>query len=184
MSRTNALADASPTPVQSSPQATPFAPHNATRIEDIMPHELSPEVVGSDNEIAGATTDMRMVMAVIQPFRLDAVTMALEQLPGFGGMTVSDCRGFGRAGHGGDAQATRGRDPHIPGAEAGDRGVTDFTTKVRLEAVVNGAGLTRLVIDTIVRVAHTGRAGDGKVFSWPVAHAVRVRTSETNANAL
>ena len=149
-----------------------------------MPHDRSPEDAGGDNATAGATSDMRMVMAVIQPFRLDAVMMALEQLPGFGGMTVTDCRGVGRAGHGGDAQGSRPRGPHLAGADAGDRGVTDFTTKVRLEAVVNGAGLARLVIETIVRVAHTGRAGDGKVFSWPVVHTVRVRTSETDANAL
>lgn len=148
-----------------------------------MLHDLTEESSRTDQHIAETeTSDMHMVMAVIQPFRLDAVMVALEQIPGFGGMTVSDCRGFGRAGHGGEAQASRARVPHA--SDAGDRGVTDFTTKVRLEAVVNGAGLSRAVIDTIVRVAHTGRAGDGKVFSWPVAHAVRVRTSETNANAL
>lgn len=149
-----------------------------------MPQDLPHEGAGSVQGIAGTTTDMHMVMAVIQPFRLDAVMMALEQLRGFGGMTVSDCRGFGRAGNGGEAQASRPRDPRAPDPDTGDRGVTDYTTKVRLEAVVNGADFAHSVIETIVRVAHTGRAGDGKVFSWPVAHAVRVRTSETNANAL
>lgn len=150
-----------------------------------MRHDLPDESSRSADHIEGMTaTDMRMVMAVIQPFRLDAVMMALEQLPGFGGMTVSDCRGFGRAGRVADSTSGGPHGPRATSSEAGERGVTDFTTKVRLEAVVHGAGLAHSIIDTIVRVAHTGRAGDGKVFSWPVTHAVRVRTSETDASAL
>jgi len=149
-----------------------------------MSQDMRDERGSTGHEVAATATDMRMVMAVIQPFRLDAVMMALEQLHGFGGMTVTDCRGFGRSGPPHDVADRGGRGSSPNGPALGDRGMTDFSTKVRLESVVNGADLARKVIDTIVRVAHTGRAGDGKVFSWPVMHVVRVRTSETDANAL
>ena len=149
-----------------------------------MSQDMRDERESTGHEVAATATDMRMVMAVIQPFRLDAVMMALEQLPGFGGMTVTDCRGFGRSGPPHDVADGGERGSSVSRPALGDRGVTDFSTKVRLEAIVNGADLAREVLDTIVRVAHTGRAGDGKVFSWPVMHVVRVRTSETDANAL
>ena len=123
-----------------------------------------------------------MVVAIIQPFKLDAVTLALERLPGFGGMTVSDCRGFGRE------KLT----PEVEDAERqaswlklpGEGGVIDFTHKARLEVAVAGRRQAELVVETIAKAAHTGRRGDGKVFIWHLAGAVRVRTLEADEAAL
>lgn len=145
--------------------------------------------------------DLWMIMAVIQPFKLDAVTLALESLPGFGGMTVSDCRGFGHGKgideeHGVSAEierstSRRGIHASGQGAQAESRhstgassAVTDFTRKVRLEVAVFGHNRATAVIEAIARAAHTGRAGDGKVFAWPLSHAVRVRTFAIGTDAL
>ncbi|MFN7943080.1 MAG: P-II family nitrogen regulator [Thermoanaerobaculia bacterium] len=120
-----------------------------------------------------------MVVAIIQPFRLDAVTLALESIPGFGGMTVSECRGFG---HGKVAD-----EPPDGEGGAGHRvaaGIVDFTAKVRLDVAVAGRARADAVVETIARAAHTGRRGDGKIFLWQLARAVRVRTSEEDRRAL
>lgn len=115
-----------------------------------------------------------MILAIIQPFKLDAVTLALEAIPGFGGMTVSECRGFGA-----EKMINEGA-----GSREQNRELVDFTTKVRVECAVPGAHQADAVIEAIVRVAHTGNRGDGKLFAWPISHAVRLRTSETGAKAL
>jgi nitrogen regulatory protein PII len=131
--------------------------------------------------------DLWTVMAVIQRFRLDPVTMALEQLPEFGGMTVTDCRGFGRgrvASEAGAGDATATTDADGPRRRSTDSGLVDFTPKVRLEIAVAGRTTADAVVSTISRAAHTGRRGDGKVFAWPIARAVRVRTFEPDASAL
>ncbi len=138
----------------------------------------------NDNAHADAT-EMLMITAIVQPFRLDAITLALEQLPGFGGMTVSNCRGFGQ----GKMRDEEEVDPG-PRAEEGlrrrrqDSGLVDFTSRMKLEIAVAGRQRANEVVETIVRAAHTGRAGDGKVFVWPIAHSVRIRTSDINAMAL
>ena len=116
-----------------------------------------------------------MVLAIIQPFKLDAVTLGLEALPHFGGMTVSECRGFGH----GKVAGEPGAIPHDQRSDA-----VDFTPKIRLEVAVNGQAQTDTVIDTIARIAHTGNPGDGKIFSWPLERAVRVRTLDEGALAL
>jgi nitrogen regulatory protein PII len=124
--------------------------------------------------------DLWMVVAIIQPFRLDAVTLALESLPGIAGMTVSDCRGFGREKLRDDSQAAGTGPP-------GDRiafGITDFTNKVKLEIAVVGLERTDEVVAVIARTAHTGNRGDGKIFTWPLVRAVRVRTLEEGASAI
>lgn len=127
------------------------------------------------------TDDLWMVQAVIQPFKLDAVTLALEELPGFGGMTVVECRGFGREKPV-EPKATEGE------RESGDRqvssGLVDFTPKLLVEAAVAGKHHARAVMDAISRAAHTGRRGDGKIFVWPLARAVCVRTFDENERAL
>jgi nitrogen regulatory protein P-II 1 len=110
-------------------------------------------------------TEMLMILAIIQPFRLDAVTVALEQVNGLGAMTVSDCLGFGRGSASSDASM-------------------DFSPKVRLEIALAGATLAQVVIDTIRRVAHTGRPGDGIILVWPLSNAVHVRTAALDERAL
>lgn len=124
-------------------------------------------------------TDLWMVMAVIQEFRLDAVTLALERVPGFGGMTVSDCRGFGQEKM---RDAVQAGDAGAPGERLGS--IVDFTSKVKLEVVVASLAHADAVVETIARAAHTGRRGDGKVFVWPLTRAVRIRTGESDRAAL
>ena len=115
-----------------------------------------------------ASEDLWLVLAIIQPFKLDSVTLALEAIQGFGGMTVSDCRGFGRE----------------KVEEGSPASVADFTDKVKLEVVVAGKEHANAIVDIIARAAHTGNRGDGKVFTWPIARAVRVRTFDEGAPAL
>ena len=128
--------------------------------------------------------DLWMVLAVIQPFRLDAVTLALESLPGFGGMTVSECQGFGRE------KLSEGDSPSEAEriSDRSDRRrrefVVDFTSKVRIEVAVAGQDRVDAVVETITRTAHTGNRGDGKVFAWQLGRAVRVRTFDEGAAAL
>ena len=134
-------------------------------------------------------TQMLMITAIVQPFRLDAITLALHQLVGFGGMTVTECRGCGRGTmRHAEEEAANDPDPHA-GARAQQRrrhdsDLTDFTSKLKLEIAVAGRPRADEVVATIVRVAHTGRPGDGKVFVWPIAHAIRIRTSDLDAAAL
>lgn len=126
--------------------------------------------------MAASNADLWMVQAVIQPFRLDAVSFALQEVPGFGGMTVSECRGYGRGkvypcGEG-DAR------------KASNEGLIDFTPKVKVEVAVAGQATAEQVVEAIARAAHTGNRGDGKVLAWPLGRAVRVRTFDDGAPAL
>lgn len=138
-----------------------------------------------DAQEAYAGEDMWVILAIIQPFKLDAVTLALEELPGFGGMTVSECRGFGRgklAAEGADELTQSGKPASraaAPGAQ-----VVDFTAKVRIEIAVAGREVAERVIETISRAAHTGRRGDGKIFAWPIERAIRIRTFDERSSAL
>ena len=127
---------------------------------------------------AGDPGDLWLVVAFVQPFKLDDVTLALERVDGFAGMTVSECRGFGhekledlRAGTEGDAAAKAG-------------GLIDFTPKVRVEVAVARRDVADAVVDAIGRAAHTGRRGDGKILRMRVDRAVRVRTMDEGARAL
>ena len=112
---------------------------------------------------------MRLVTAVVKPFKLDDVKQALEAL-GVQGMTVSEVQGFGRQ---------RGHTEVYRGAEY----TVSFVPKVRLEVLTDDADATR-VIDAIVAAASTGSIGDGKVWSTPVDEVVRVRTGERGSEAL
>lgn len=120
-----------------------------------------------------------MIMAVIQEFRLDAVTLALEQVPEFAGLTVSDCRGFGQG-------KMRGGDKSSGTSIGSDQSseIADFAPKVKLEVAVTTRENAEAVADTIVRAAHTGRPGDGKVFAWPLSHAIRIRTMQLDRAAI
>ena len=112
---------------------------------------------------------MRLVTAVLKPFKLDDVKTALEGI-GVQGMTVSEVQGFGRQ---------RGHTEVYRGAEY----TVAFVPKVRVEVLVDDADAAR-VVDTIVTAASTGTIGDGKVWSTPVDEVVRVRTGERGAEAL
>jgi nitrogen regulatory protein P-II 1 len=112
---------------------------------------------------------MRLVTAVVKPFKLDAVKSALEAV-GVLGMTVSEVQGFGRQ---------RGHTEVYRGAEY----TVDFVPKVRIEVLTDDADAGR-VIDAIVAAAQSGSIGDGKVWSTPVDEVVRVRTGERGHDAL
>jgi nitrogen regulatory protein P-II 1 len=112
---------------------------------------------------------MRLVTAVVKPFKLDDVKLALEAL-GVQGMTVSEVQGYGRQ---------RGHTEVYRGAEY----TVSFVPKVRIEVLVDDADATR-VVDTVVAAASTGSIGDGKVWTTPVEDVVRVRTGERGAEAL
>jgi nitrogen regulatory protein P-II 1 len=112
---------------------------------------------------------MRLVTAVIKPFRLDEVKTALEAF-GVHGMTVSEVSGFGRQ---------RGHTEVYRGAEY----VVDFVPKLRVEVLVEDADAAD-VVDVLVKSAQTGKIGDGKVWTIPVDDVVRVRTGERGADAL
>lgn len=118
---------------------------------------------------------MNLILAIIQPSKLDAVKEALVKL-GIQGMTVTGAKGFGRQ---------KGRPLAFLGLldMEGKPFTIDFIPKVRLEIVVND-DITDAVIDTIVATAKTGTIGDGKLFVIPVSRAIRIRTSEENEAAL
>jgi nitrogen regulatory protein P-II 1 len=118
---------------------------------------------------------MNLILAIIQPSKLDAVKEALVKL-GIQGMTVTGAKGFGRQ---------KGRPLAFLGLldMEGKPFTIDFVPKVRIEIVVND-DITDAVVDTIVATAKTGTIGDGKLFVIPVSRAVRIRTSEENEAAL
>lgn len=133
-----------------------------------------------------SAADMMMITAIIQPFKLDVVTLALERIPGFGGMTISECRGFGRRKVSTEAAAADGRGgtPEVSRHGSAEVGLTDFTQKMKLEIAVAGRARADAVISAISEAAHTGRPGDGKIFVWPIITVVRVRTLDLDAAAL
>jgi nitrogen regulatory protein P-II 1 len=112
---------------------------------------------------------VKLVTAIIKPFKLDDVKTALEGI-GVQGMTVSEVQGFGRQ---------RGHTEVYRGAEY----TVDFVPKVRVEVLCDDADAGG-VIDAIVTAAGSGSIGDGKVWSTPVDQVVRVRTGERGAEAL
>lgn len=112
---------------------------------------------------------MRLVTAVIKPFRLEDVKAALQEA-GISGMTVSEAQGFGRQG--GHTEVYRGAEYRI-----------DFVPKVRVEVVVDDSEADR-VVRLIVEAARTGRIGDGKVWTTPVEDLIRIRTGERGPDAL
>ena len=118
---------------------------------------------------------MNLILAIIQPAKLDAVKEALVKL-GIQGMTVTGAKGFGRQ---------KGRPLAFLGLldMEGKPFTIDFVPKVRIEIVVND-DMTDAVVDTIVSTAKTSTIGDGKLFVIPVSRAIRIRTSEENEAAL
>lgn len=112
---------------------------------------------------------MKLIIAVIKPFKLEEVRDALAAV-GVQGITVSEVKGYGRQ---------KGHTEIYRGAEY----AVNFLPKVRLEIVVPSANVDRAV-DAIVKTAKTGQIGDGKIFVTAVERAIRIRTGETDNNAL
>ena len=117
----------------------------------------------------GHDVGMKLITAVIKPFKLDDVKAALSGLS-VSGMTVTEVRGFGRQG--GHTETYRGAEYKI-----------DFVPKVRVEIVTDDADADR-VVDAIVAAAATGKIGDGKVWVTPVERRVRIRTGDEGAGAV
>jgi nitrogen regulatory protein P-II 2 len=112
---------------------------------------------------------MKLVTAIIKPFKLDDVREALSEI-GVQGITVTEVKGFGRQ---------KGHTELYRGAEY----VVDFLPKVKIEAVVN-AEMTDKVIEAITSAANTGKIGDGKIFVSNIEQTIRIRTGETGTDAL
>ncbi|HEY5873878.1 MAG TPA: P-II family nitrogen regulator [Ilumatobacteraceae bacterium] len=112
---------------------------------------------------------MKMITAVIKPFKLDDVKTALEQV-GVVGLTVSDVRGFGRQG--GHSETYRGAEYQI-----------DFVPKTKLEIIVDDDSVGA-VVEALTRAAATGKIGDGKVWVTNVEDVVRIRTGERGPEAI
>jgi len=112
---------------------------------------------------------MKLITAIIKPFKLDEVRAALSEL-GVSGMTVTEVKGFGRQ---------RGHTELYRGAEY----VVDFVPKARIEIAVRSEAVDQ-VVDAIVKAAKTGKVGDGKIFISDVQRVIRIRTGETDKAAL
>ena len=112
---------------------------------------------------------MKQITAIVKPFKLEEVREALGQV-GVTGLTVTEVKGFGRQ---------KGQTELYRGAEY----VVDFLPKVKLEVVVKDADVERC-IEAIIKAAKTGKIGDGKIFVTAVEQVVRIRTGETNDEAV
>jgi len=112
---------------------------------------------------------MKLITAVVKPFKLDDVREALSEI-GVQGITVTEVKGFGRQ---------KGHTELYRGAEY----VVDFLPKVKVEVAV-AEDLTEKVIEAITKAANTGKIGDGKIFVTSLEQVIRIRTGETGADAL
>jgi len=112
---------------------------------------------------------MKMISAIIKPFKLDEVREALADI-GATGVTVTEVKGFGRQ---------KGHTELYRGAEY----VVDFLPKLRVDVVLP-ASMVEAAIDAIIKAAYTGKIGDGKIFVTPVEQVVRIRTGESSIDAL
>jgi len=112
---------------------------------------------------------MKKIEAIIQPFKLEPVKEALHQIS-IQGMTVTEVKGFGRQK--GIREVYRGMEYQV-----------DLLPKVKIEVVATDEK-AQAVVDTIIEKARTGRIGDGKIFVYPVAEVIRIRTGETGEGAV
>ncbi|MBL3588872.1 MAG: P-II family nitrogen regulator [endosymbiont of Escarpia spicata] len=112
---------------------------------------------------------MKMISAIIKPFKLDDVREALSEI-GIAGITVTEVKGFGRQ---------KGHTELYRGAEY----VVDFLPKIKIDIAVEESAVDQ-VVDAVTKAAKTGKIGDGKIFVMPVEQVVRVRTGETGPDAL
>ena len=112
---------------------------------------------------------MKMINAIIKPFKLDDVREALSEI-GVQGITVTEVKGFGRQ---------KGHTELYRGAEY----VVDFLPKLKVEVVVKDSALEQ-TIEAITKAANTGKIGDGKIFVYDIEQAIRIRTGETGDDAI
>ncbi|MAL02083.1 MULTISPECIES: P-II family nitrogen regulator [Alcaligenaceae] len=112
---------------------------------------------------------MKLITAIIKPFKLDEVREALAEI-GVSGLTVAEVKGFGRQ---------KGHTELYRGAEY----VVDFLPKIRIDVVLP-ATMVEEAVEAIIKAAHTGKIGDGKIFVMPVEQAIRIRTGESGTEAL
>ena len=119
--------------------------------------------------VSPTESSMKLVTAIIKPFKLDDVRAALSDI-GVSGMTVTEVKGFGRQ---------RGHTELYRGAEY----VVDFVPKTRIEVAVR-SDLVDQVIEAILKSAKTGKVGDGKIFITEIERVIRIRTGETDDAAL
>jgi len=112
---------------------------------------------------------MKQITAIIKPFKLDEVRESLAEI-GVSGLTVTDVKGFGRQ---------KGHTELYRGAEY----VVDFLPKTKVEIVVDDMSVEK-AIDAIIKAAHTGKIGDGKIFVQNVEQVIRIRTGETGEQAV
>lgn len=112
---------------------------------------------------------MKLITAIIKPFKLDDVREALSEI-GVQGITVTEVKGFGRQ---------KGHTELYRGAEY----VVDFLPKIKLEIAIDNA-MTEQVIESIISVANTGKIGDGKIFVTPLDQVIRIRTGEKGKDAV
>jgi nitrogen regulatory protein P-II 1 len=112
---------------------------------------------------------MKKIEAIIKPFKLDEVREALSNI-GANGLTVTEVKGFGRQ---------KGHTELYRGAEY----VVDFLPKIKLELVL-GDDMVESAVDAIIKAAHTGKIGDGKIFVSTVEQVIRIRTGETGESAV
>ena len=112
---------------------------------------------------------MKLITAIIKPFKLDDVRRSLSEI-GVNGITVAEVKGFGRQ---------KGHTELYRGAEY----IVDFLPKVKIEIVITEDDVDR-VIEAISRSANTNKIGDGKIFVTPIENVIRIRTGETGTDAL
>ena len=112
---------------------------------------------------------MKKIEAIIKPFKLDEVREGLSEV-GITGLTVTEVKGFGRQ---------KGHTEIYRGAEY----VVDFLPKIKVEVVL-ADDIVDQAVEAIVKAAHTGKIGDGKIFITPVEQVIRIRTGETNEAAI
>ncbi len=112
---------------------------------------------------------MKKIEAIIKPFKLDEVREALSEV-GVTGLTVTEVKGFGRQ---------KGHTELYRGAEY----VVDFLPKIKLEIVISD-DIVDQAVEAIIKAAHTGKIGDGKIFVSPVERVLRIRTGETDEQAI
>jgi len=137
----------------------------ANRRAPAEPASENPKEIPARNE--GLT--MKLVVAIIKPFKLDEVRQALTAI-GVHGMTVTEVKGYGRQ---------KGHTEIYRGAEY----VVNFLPKLRIEIAVS-SDLADKAVEVITAHARTGQIGDGKIFVTPIDHALRIRTGETDSDAL
>src|SRR5262245_18053957 len=128
-----------------------------------------PELSSPERALTGGLQPMKIVMAIIKPFKLDEVRDALTAI-GVSGLTVTEVKGYGRQkGH---TEIYRGTEYAV-----------SFLPKIKIEVAVSATQVDK-VIETITAAAKTGQIGDGKIFVYGIDQAVRIRTGETDAAAL